>query len=89
MLIDHAQAEGVRSMGIFDHLLAVADDKLARVGPVISHDAFDQRRLAGAVLAEQRVEAAGGHFQRHLVERGKGAKALGHRQHLETQRMLR
>ena len=78
MLIDHAEAERVRGARIADDLLPVVDHQLAVVGLVIAHDAFDQRRFAGAVLAEQRVERAGPDLQRNLVERGELAEALGH-----------
>ena len=47
---------------------------MPRVGVVEAHDAFDQRRLAGAVLAEQRVERAGLDLDRHVVERDEAAR---------------
>jgi hypothetical protein len=89
MLIDHAEPERVRGVRIFNYLLSVADYEFALVCPIISHDAFDQRRLAGAVFAEQGVEAASGHFQRYLVEGGKGTEAFGHGQGLEAKRLHR
>ena len=58
VLVDHAEAERVSGARILDCLLVVVDQNVARIRPVIAHDAFDQRALAGAVLAEQRVEAA-------------------------------
>ena len=88
MLIDHAEAERVRGARIADDLLAIIDEKLARVGLVIAHDAFDERRLAGAVLAEKRVKRAGFNFQRNLVERGEFAEALGHRDRFDAECLL-
>ena len=48
------------------------------VGDVEAHHAFDERRLAGAVLAEQRVECPGGNLDRDVVERGEAPESLGH-----------
>ncbi len=77
MLIDHAEAERVRSARIVDDFLAVIDHQLAGIGLVIAHDAFDERRFAGAVLAKQRVKRAGPDLQRNLIERGELAETLG------------
>jgi hypothetical protein len=63
MLIDHAKPERVRGMWILNDFLAVADQKLTLVGAVISHDAFDQGRLAGTVLTEQGMKAPGANFE--------------------------
>ena len=68
---------------------AVIDEQLALVGLVIAHDAFDERRFAGAVLAEQRMERARPHLQRHLIERGELAEALGHVERFDAERLLR
>ena len=59
MLVDHAEPECVGVLRIGDRLLAAADQHVAFGRVVVAHDAFDQRALAGAVLAEQRVERAG------------------------------
>src|SRR5262249_24567547 len=85
MLVDHAEAETMRGSGMGDDLLAVADDELPAIGAVIAHDAFDERRLAGAVLAEERMHRAGRHAQRHVVEHGRLAEALRHVQRLEAE----
>ena len=88
VLIDHAEAERVRGARIVDRLFAAVDQDVARVRPVVAHDALDQRALAGAVLAEQRMERSGRHLQRHLVERRELAEALGHRHRLDADRAL-
>src|ERR1700722_16850067 len=85
MLIDHAEPEPVRIARAGDLLLARAHDQLAVVGPVIAHDAFDQGRLAGAILAEQRMHGAGHHAQRHVVERDEVAEALRDVQRLDAE----
>ena len=64
-------------------LLAPIDQHLALVRPVVAHDAFDERALAGAVLAQQRMEGAGRDLHRHVVERGELAEALGHADRFE------
>ena len=71
--------------GLSKASLPVADDDLALVGPVIAHDALDQRALAGAVLAEQRVQAAGPDPHRDLVERDEVAETLGHADGLDAE----
>ncbi len=78
MLIDHADAERLSVLGIGDSYLLAIEFDLAFVGRVETHDAFDQRRLAGAVLAEQRVEGAGGHLDRDIVERLEATERLAH-----------
>ena len=56
VLVDHADAERLRVARIAHRDFRAVDQELAFVGRVKAHDAFDQRRLARAVLAEQRVE---------------------------------
>ena len=89
MLIDHAEPERVRGARIVDDLLPVIDHQLAVVGLVIAHDAFDERALAGAVFAEQRMERAGPHLQRHLVERRELAEAFDDVERFDAERLLR
>jgi hypothetical protein len=89
VLVDHAEAEGVRGTRIVDLLFTAVDHDVAGVRPVIAHDALDQRALAGAVLAEQRMERRGRHLQRNLVQRGEFAEALGHRHPLDADRAVR
>ena len=64
-------------------ILVGVSDQRALVGVVEPHDALDQRRLARAVLAEQRVDAAGLDPQRDVVERRQRAEALRHARRLE------
>ena len=69
MLIDHADAERLRVARIAHRDLLAVDQHLALVGCVEAHDAFDERRLAGAVLAQQRMKRAGRNLDRHVLER--------------------
>ena len=59
VLVDHADATGARVARIANvDFVAIEHHGAARC-LVVAHDAFDERRLASAVLAEQRVEGAG------------------------------
>ena len=86
---DKDLAQCVRGTRITDHLLAFVDHQLAAVGLVIAHDAFDERRFAGAVLAKKRMEGARPHFQRHLIERGELAETLDDVERFDAERLLR
>ena len=55
--------------------------KSSRVGPRQSAQHLDHRRLAGAVLAEQRMDLAGADLERDAVERHGRAEALAHSLH--------
>ena len=57
------------------HRPAVERDR-ARVGFVDAGQDLDQRRLAGAVLAEQRVDLAAPHVEIDVVERQRRGEAL-------------
>ncbi len=51
---------------------------LALVGLVDAGDALDERRLAGAVVAEQSHNLAGKDVPAHRIDRRQAAEALGH-----------
>src|SRR5580765_8963060 len=53
---------------------------------MIADQTFHQGALAGAVLAQERHERARPNAQRHIVERGEGAEALGHAEDLDCDR---
>ncbi len=55
----------------------VVDGDLALIGPDHAVGDAHQRRLAGAVLAEQCVHFAGRGLERDIVERGERAEAPG------------
>ena len=74
--------------GIVDDLLPVIDHQLAVVGLVIAHDAFDERRFAGAVLAKKRMERARPHLQRHLIERGELAETFDDVERFDAERFF-
>ena len=68
VLVDHAHAERLRLARALDLHLGAVDEDPAGVRRLVAHDAFDDRALSGAVLAEERVEGARGERQRDVVE---------------------
>ncbi len=78
LLVDHADAERHGVAGVEQADLFAAHDELALVGPVDAGDDLDERRLAGAVLAEQRVDRALGERQRHTLEGFDPREELAH-----------
>ena len=67
MLMDHADAAGDRLLGVADRRRRAVDPDHAAVGPVIAVDDAHQRRLAGAVLADDAVDRARSHGHRDAV----------------------
>ncbi len=82
MLVDHANAKVVGILGAGDGAGLLAHQHIPGGGGVKAHDAFHQGAFAGPVFAQQSVKAAGGDFDRDLVEGGEGAKAFGEIDHL-------
>ena len=85
VLVDHADAERVGVVRRADVSLAAADHDAAGIGLVVADQALHQRALAGAVLAQQRVEAARRHLQGDGVQGGERAEALRHAQDLDVE----
>ena len=59
MLKDHADTQVPRRLGIGDFHLPALPFHPARIGPLNPVDELHQRALAGAVLAQQRVDFTG------------------------------
>ena len=78
MLVDHADAMRMRVARRGDHLLLAVDQHAAARRLVEAHDAFDERRLAGAVLAEQRMQRARPDMDRDILQRHQRSEDLGH-----------
>ena len=64
------------SCGLLDVRGLAEEPELARVGEVHARDGLDQRRLAGAVVADQGDDLAGVDVEVHVGERLHGAEAL-------------
>jgi len=77
MLVHHADAEVARDHGRGDVVLAAVDQHAALLRALVADDTLHERALAGAVLAQQRMHGAGRDGERHLVEGGEAAEALG------------
>ena len=86
MLVDHADAEGLRVPGIAHERFAPVEHELALVGDVEAHDAFDERRLAGAVLAQQRMKRTRRNLDRHVLKSAQRAERLAHADRFERRR---
>ena len=76
LLVDDADAELLRVLGR-DRLVGLAvEEELALVGVVDAGQQLHQRRLAGAVLADQREDLAGVQVEVHVLERLDAGEAL-------------
>ncbi len=88
MLVDHADAQRMGVVWRADLALPLPHYDLPGVGRLEAHQAFHQGALPGAVLSQQRVEGARRHPHGDVLERGEGAEALGHADHLDRHRAL-
>ena len=80
ILVDEGDRQRIRSGA--DRLSGIED--LAGVGFVHPRQDFDQRRLAGAVLSQERVDLAATDVEVDMIERKRPGEALdkpGHREH--------
>ena len=77
VLVDHADAQIGRGLRIVDHRLAAGERDRAAVGLDESDQDLHQRRLAGAVLAEDPVDPTGVQLQVDVVAGDDAAVVLG------------
>ena len=76
-LLEHGgDAGGLRLLRAAEVDLAPVDADRARVRPVDAGDDLDQRRLAGAVLAQQRMDLAGTDVEADVVQRPHAGERL-------------
>src|SRR5271166_4345398 len=83
MLIDHADAERLRVARILHVDFGPVEQQGSLVGRIEAHHAFDESRLARAVLAQKRMKRARGYLDRDVVERGETPERLGHSDRFE------
>ena len=76
ILVDGLDAEPRRVARRVDLRLVALDEDRPGVGQVRPRDALDQRRLAGAVVADERHDLAGVHLEVDVRQRLHGAEAL-------------
>ena len=86
LLVDCRDAVALRLGGAADRDRLAGQEDLAAVRLVDAGHDLDQRRLAGAVLAEERVHLAGMEGQRDGLERLGRGKALGDVANFEDRR---
>src|SRR6185437_11016955 len=65
------------------------EPQASAVGPIDAAENLDQGRLAGAVLAAQRMDLAARAGEADPIERPHAGKALADREHFESERRLR
>jgi hypothetical protein len=78
MLIDHADSERLRVARILHVDFSLVEQKGSLVRGIEAHHAFNEGRLARAVLAQKRMKRARGDLDRHIVERSETPESLGH-----------
>src|SRR4051794_4160223 len=86
VLVDEAQAVGDGVAERERH--AVELGAAAGIRRVIARERLDQRRLAGAVLADQRMDLARPDLKRRVDQRARGAERLGERPDAQDRRRL-
>ena len=78
VLVDARDPELGRVMRVVDLNRVAVEVDFSLVGGADARDRLDQRRLAGAVVADQRHDLARVHVEVDLAERVHGAEVLGH-----------
>ena len=86
LLMDDADAGGDRIARTLEADGRAVEPQLALVRPIDAGDDLDQRRFAGAVLAEQRVDRAAAHRQRHVLQRQHAGEGLLNPARLQAER---
>ena len=88
VLEDHADPDGARGLGARDVDGEAVEADLARVRLLDAVDHLDQRRLAGAVLAEKRVDLARANREAHPVVGEDAREGLGDLPELQAKSLL-
>ena len=76
LLMDDADAGGDRVARTLEANGDAVEAQFALVGPMDAGDDLDQRRLAGAVFAEQRMDRAAAQRQRDVLQREHARESL-------------
>src|SRR6185437_2412425 len=83
LLVDGDDAEPLRVLRRGEGRRLAVQRNRAGVRLLRARQDLQQRRFAGAVLAKQRVDFAGGDFEPHIVKRLHAGKALADSRHAE------
>jgi hypothetical protein len=86
LLVDDPHPGGLRLRGMVEGLLHAVDPDRAGVLRVHAGEDLHQRRLAGAVLADERVDLAGAQVEVDAVQDVDAEEALADAAHLEQRR---
>src|SRR5207249_7596132 len=86
LLVHRDDAQPARRLRISDPLRLTADQQPTLVGVDDAGEDLDERRLAGTVLADERVDAPGTDDEAHVLERVHAAVALRDAFDLEERR---
>ena len=76
-LVDGHDAEALGIVGVGRLELGAVEDDASAGGRLHARQYLQERRLAGAVLAEQAEDLAAAHVERYVVERRHAGKLLG------------
>ncbi len=76
LLEDDRDPGRLRLLGVVEDRLLAVEQQPAGVGPVDAGEDLDERRLAGAVLADEAVHLTGEELDVAVLERVNGAEAL-------------
>ena len=69
LLVDHGDARGDGIGRVVEKHVLPVDAEMAGAGQVRATERFEQRALAGAIFAKQRVHAAGADGEAHILQR--------------------
>ena len=86
LLVDHRDADPERLHRVGEGPRLAAEAHLAGVGPKDPGEDLDQRRLAGAVLADERMRLAGAAIEADVAQRVHAAERLRDVRHLDDRR---
>ena len=89
LLVDDPDAGGLRRVRVAERDLLAVDADRPVVGRVDAGEHLHQRRLAGAVLADDRVDLAGAQVEVDAVQHLDADEALADARHLEQRRAAR
>ena len=87
LLIDRADAECLRITRRIERDRTAIDENLAGIARARAAEHPHQRRLAGAVLAEQHVHFAALQVERHIVQRANAWELFRDASHFEQRRV--
>jgi hypothetical protein len=86
LLVHDGDAERAAVMGVADLRGDAVEQDLAGIRLVHAGDHLDQRRLSGAVLAEERMDRPAFQVDRHVLQRFHAWECLGHMTRFKRER---